>query len=64
MHPSNWKKNPLEVLKNIETILSANGSKPFSRHWYLSMPPENIREPFIFWCISGSIEKDQCYEMG
>ena len=27
-------------------------------------PPENIRKPLVFSFISGSIEKDQCHEMG
>ena len=38
-------------------------SYPISWHWYLPMSPENIRKPLVFWCISGSTERDQCHEM-
>ena len=32
-------------------------------HWYISIPPENIRKP-VFLMFLGGIERDQWHEMG
>ena len=37
---------------------------PFHATGLFQCPPENIRKPLGFLFISGSIEKDQCHEMG
>ena len=34
-------------------------------HWYLSMPPKNIRKTLVFFLMfSGGIKRDQWHEMG
>ena len=32
-------------------------------HWSLSMHPENIRKPLVFWYFQGGIKREQWHEM-
>ena len=39
-------------------------SQPISYHWYLSMPPENIKQPRGVLILPGGIDREQWHEMG
>ena len=41
------------VLWNVTIQKVQPRHEPISCHWALSIPPENIRKPKIFWCFQG-----------
>ena len=48
-----------EHVKNPEIMVrSVYSDESISCHWYFSITPENIKQTFYFFILSGSIERD------
>ena len=54
----------LEISQDSQENTCATVSFLIKLHWSLSIPPKNIWKPLVFLCISGSIERGQCHEVG
>ena len=53
----------MSLLLTLKTFSTVFGIKRISCDWSLSVHPENIRKPFIFFRFSGGIERDDWHKM-